>query len=390
MRRMAARFTVLFLLGVLATGVGTLAGVGFSGSIGLETTFAPIPLSSYGIASQLSLGLRVPGFSFDSTTVFDLAGFQSQEFAVAAVVGPVSLANDILFDPSFTRDTLSLDTQIIGIETGLDFILANTGSAQTPSYNLGAVVKFSSTVMAGFSLTTLTGFGATNLVNLLGGVEAPFSHDLLYTFGHIASLFNPVQSLVVTIVPGFYFEEELVRLEIDYSGVLASSTTWFDWTGFSKQVLEFGYQYGAPRIAFLTSLSIDGTFTITALSFILDADISGVRVTSRTRFAAPNPPLPIPVVFSGEGIAVSFDLLGARITTETDFDDSFLFEQEFVALELTVDPVTFSSLSLFDTGGFAHQWVAASISFSGVTLYTRAAFGVLGVSQVVFGFEFEF
>ena len=196
--------------------------------------------------------------------------------------------------------------------------------------------------------------------------------------------------MVVTIVPGFYFEEELVRLEVDYAGVLASSTTWFDWTGFSKQVLEFGYQFGAPRIAFLTVLSIDDTFTITALSFILDADITGVRVTSRTRFAAPPLPLPIPVVFSGEGIAVSFDLLGARITTETEFDDSFLFEQEFVAIELTVDPVTFSSLSLFDTGGFAQQWVAASISFSGVTLYTKAAFDVIGVSEVVFGFTFAF
>ncbi len=390
MRRTAARFTMVFLLGVLATGACALAGVGFSGSIGLETTFAPIPPLSYGIASLLSLGLTVPGFSFGSKTVFDLAGFQSQEFRVAAVVGPVNLENDILFDPSFARDTVSLDTQLIGIETGLDFILANTGSAQTPSYDLGAVVKFSSTVMSGFSLTTVTGFGATNLVNLLGGVETPFSHDLLYTFGHITSLFNPAPSLVVTIVPGFYFEEELVRLEVDCAGVLASSTTWFDWTGFSKQVLEFGYQYGAPRIAFLTSLSIDDTFTVTALSFILDADITGVRVTSRTRFAAPLVPLPIPVVFSGEGIAVSFDLLGARISTETDFDDSFLFEQEFVAIELTVDPVTFSSLSLFDAGGFAHQWVAASISFSGVTLYTKAAFDVIGVSEVVFGFTFTF
>jgi hypothetical protein len=98
----------------------------------------------------------------------------------------------------------------------------------------------------------------------------------------------------------------------------------------------------------------------------------------------------IPVVFSGQGFAVSFELLGARITAETDFDDSFLFERQLVAIEATVDPVAFSSRTAFDAGGFSGQWLTASVTFSGVALYTRAAFDSGGISEVVFGFTFAF
>ncbi|MCX6095534.1 MAG: hypothetical protein NT125_02235 [Candidatus Bipolaricaulota bacterium] len=386
MRRIAARLTILFLLATVAGGWAALAaGVGFSGSVGLETTFTPIPPLSYNIESELSLGLRVADFGFSSKTAFDLVGFRSQELGVSVELGPVRMADTLLFDPYFSRNALCLDTSIISVTLGLDLILAYTD----PDYSVGAVLELSSRVANEFSITTLTGFGAQDLVNLLEGVEAPFSHDLLSLFVHLATFYGPPPVLSVTIVPGLYFEEELVRLEVDTSGILLSSTTWLSWTGFEQEILEFGYRFEEPKIAFLTALTVDDTFAISALHFVLDAEIEGVVVSSWTTFSQPLVP-PIPVVFSGQGFAVSFELLGARITTETDFDGSFLFERQLVAIEATVDPVAFSSLTAFDAGGFSGQWVTASVTFSGVALYTRAAFDSGGIGEVVFGFTFTF
>jgi hypothetical protein len=95
----------------------------------------------------------------------------------------------------------------------------------------------------------------------------------------------------------------------------------------------------------------------------------------------------IPIVFSGQGFAVSFEFCGVTVTSETDFDGSFLFGQELIAIEAVIDPVTFVSLTAFDAGGFASQCIYADVCFSGVLLYTRAEFDFAGIQLVTFGFE---
>jgi len=392
MPRMCVRLVVAFLLVMLAAGGLTLAEeTGFSGGVGLEITFIPIPPLSYDIEADLTLSLSIACFTFESETVFALTGFQSQEFDVEVDLGAVSIAEEIIFDPYFSWNQLSVDALIIAVETGLDLILADIGiGTQSPSYSMGAVLELSSGVMSGFSITTLTGFGAIDLVNVLGGVEAPFSHNLLDLFSYLDSLFAPQFTPRVTIVPGFYFEEEFVRLEVDYCGLLSSSSTWLDWTGFAKEVFEFGYQFEEPSLSFLTAMTFDNSFSISGLDFILDLEICGVQFTSWTSFTAPQTPSVLPIVFSGQRFVVSFEVFGVLVTAETDFDGTFLFERQLLAIEAEIEPVAFTSLTAFDKTGFSGEWIKAQVRFSGVTLYTLAAFDFGGVIEVSFGFELAF
>ena len=399
MSRIYVYLTLLFLLtGLIAVGAmadtpccDSNSGLGFSGSVGLEVTFTPVPPLSYNIESGLTLSLSVAGFTFASETVFDLSGFQSQEFSVDVSLGAVQIGDDLLFDPYFSWNDLSVTAQITGIDIGTDLILADIGSVQTPEYSMAAVLQLSSGSNCGFSITTLTGFGAVDLVNMLDGVTSPFSHDLLSLFYHAQYLFASAPSTKVTVVSGFYFEEELVRLQMDYMGLLSSSTTWFNWTGFSKETLEIGYRFGEPSLAFLAAFTIDDSFSLSDLDFILDLQIDPVRFTSRTSFAATVPPAIRPIAFSGQGFALSFALCDqVTVGSITLFDSTFMFSQQDLLIEATIDPVTLTSLTTFDATGFSGQWIEARVTFSGVSLYTKGAFDFSGIESVSFGFEFKF
>lgn len=398
MPRIYIYFTVLLLV-VASIATGAMAdnaccpgsNLGFSGSIGLEVTFTPIPPLSYNIQSGLSLSISVADFTFTTHTVFDLSGFQSQGFTVDASLGAVQIGDDILFDPYFGWNDLSVSAQVVGIEIGTDLILADIGSVQTPEYSMAAVLKLSSGVNCGFSITTLTSFGAVDLVNMLNGVSAPFSYDMLKLFYHTKFLFASAGSTKVTVVSGFYFEEELVRLQMDYMGLLSSSTTWFDWTGLSKEVLEVGYRFEEPSLAFLSAITIDGSFSVSALDFILDLQIDPVRFTSHTSFAATTPPAMLPIAFSGQGFALSFAVCDqVTLTSTTLFDATFMFAEQDLAIEAKIDPVTLTSLTTFDASGFSGEWIKAGVTFSGVNLYTRVAFDFTGINSVTFGFELTF
>ena len=399
MPRIYIYFAVLLLL-VASIATGAMAddaccppesGLGFSGSAGLDVTFTPIPPLSYNIESGLSLSVSIADFTVASNTDFDLSGFQSQGFSVDVSLGAVQIGDDILFSPYFSWNDLSVAAQIVGIEIGTDLILADIGSVQTPEYSMAAILKLSSGVNCGFSITTLTGFGATDLVNMLDGIDAPFSYELLSLFHHTQFLFASAASTKVTVVSDFYFEEELVRLEMDYEGLLSSSTTWFGWTGFSKEVLEIGYRFEEPSLAFLSSFTIDDSFSVSALDFILDLQIDPVRFTSRTSFAATVSPATLPIAFSGQGFALSFDVCDqVTITSTTLFDDTFMFAQQDLAIEATIDPVSLTSLTTFNATGFSGQWIKAEVTFSGVSLYTRSGFDFSGITFVSCGFELTF
>jgi len=399
MSRMYAGFMVAIILGMLLIGEVMLGqetqGIGFSGDVGLELSYTAVPPLSYNIETDLTLSISVTDFTFESATVFDLSGFQAQGFGASVDLGAVRIADEVLFDPYFSWNRLSVDAEIVGVTVGLDLILADIGT-QSPSYSMGAVLELSSGVISGFSITTLTGFGATDLVNVLDGVEAPYSYELLELFYHLDNLcLSPIDLenlfyLAPTIVSGFYFEEELVRLEADFCGIISSSSTWLDWNGFAKEVFEFGYRFEEPSLAFLTAITIDESFAISGLDFILNLEICEVQFTSWTSFAAPTSPSVLPIVFSGQGFAVSFELFGVDITSETDFDGTFLFERQRLAIEAEIDPVTFTSLTVFDGSGFSSQCLQAGVTFCGVTLYTTAAFDTSGITEVSVGFEFTF
>jgi hypothetical protein len=391
MRRMGTRLTILVAAISIVSCVGATANdLGFSARIGLEITYTPIPPTSFNIGSDLTLAFDVSGFSFVSETGFDLVGFQSQRVTLGVDLGVVRIGEQIRFEPTFSWNELSLDLAIVGVNIGVDWILASIGGVQTPTYSMGAVLHLSSGIVRGFSISSLTGFGAIDLVNALDGIEAPFSHELLYLFHHLATLCAPPIELDVTIVSGFYFEEELVRVEVDYLGLIASNTTWFDSMGLSRLLFELGYRFEEPSLSFLATMTLDGSFAIIGMEFIVDLQMDPVRFTSRTTFTEATLPSPVPIIFGGQGFAVSFQICGVTITSQTEFDSSFFFAEERIAIEAEIAPVTFSSLTVFDAFGFASECVYADVTFSGIVLFTRAEFDFTGIQEVTFGFALSF
>jgi len=364
--------------------------VGFSADIGLEVSYAPLPPASYAIESDLRLSLSVPGFGLESMTTFDLSGFVEERVAILVDVGAVQIGEEIRFAPIFAWNDLSVDIHIAGVGIGFNWILGNIGSVQTPEFAMAMIVELSSQVACGFTLTSLTGFGAVDLVRVLGGDEAPFSVELLSLFEHLAYLVGPTAAIDVTLTPGFTFAEQLVRLTVDFDGLIASQTTWFDAGGLDAMQFELGYRFADPALRLLVGASLDGAFSMTGLTFVVDVQIDVVRATSWTVFAQPAFPFPLPIVFERQGFAVSFEICGVTVTSETDFDDSFLFAAEILAIEAVIPPVTFTSVTTFDGGGFAGESLRAEVSFSGVTLFSRAQFSWSGIDLAAFGFRVSF
>jgi hypothetical protein len=364
--------------------------LGFSASVGLEITYTPVPPASYNIGSNLQLMFEIPGFALESETGFDLTGFTFERVTLGVDLGAAKITEEIRFEPDFDWNELSLDVSIVGVEIGADWIFANIGSIQTPSYDMGIVVAFQGEIPCGLGIASVTGFGATDLVNVVGGAVAPFSEEMLFLFTHLDTVCDPVPDLDVTIMDGLFFEEELLRLTFAFQGLLVSHTTWFDALGLSQMTFEFGYDFADPSLGVLTAITVDGAFSIATIDVIVDLSIDVIRFTSWTGFAEPGFPVPLPVIFAGQGFAVAFELCGVTVTSETDFDDLFLFEAEILAIETSIDPVTFVSLTAFDASGFASECIEASVAFSGVHLSTKAEFTWDGVTLVAFGFELTF
>ena len=67
-----------------------------------------------------------------------------------------------------------------------------------------------------------------------------------------------------------------------------------------------------------------------------------------------------------------------------------MFAEQDLVIEATIDPVSLTSLTTFDATGFSGQWIEARVTFSGVSLYTQAAFDFSGINSVSFGFELTF
>ncbi len=365
-------------------------GLGFSASVGLEITYAPVPPAAYNVGSDLRLGFEVPGFALQSETRFDLTDFTFQRVVLVVDLGLARISEDVRFEPEFDWNELSFDLCFVGVELGIDWIFADISIVQTPSYDMGIVLSFETEIPCGLGFASVTGFGAVDLVSVLGGAEAPFSQELLSLFLYVDRLCVEAPELDVTVVEGLFFEEELLRLTFAFEGLLASHSTWFDASGLSQMVFELGYSFDDPSLGFLIAINVDGTFSVSAIDIVLDLAIGGVHFTSWTGFAEPVFPLPVPVIFAGQAFAVSFELCGVTLTSETDFTDLFLFEAEIIAIEAAIDPFTFVSVTTFDDAGFASQCIEAGVSFAGVHLSTKAQFTWDGIELVSFGFELTF
>jgi len=209
-------------------------------------------------------------------------------------------------------------------------------------------------------------------------------------FRYLDELCAGPEELQVTVLPGFYFEEQVLRVEVDALGLLASSTTWFDWMGFARETIEIGFAFVEPELAFLMSVTLDAGLTVGAMDFILDLYVAPVGFASRTRFLAPPSPTPVPIGFDGQQFALSVEAIGILFSFDTSFDESFLFERQVIAVETEITPVRFVSRTSFDLMGFEEQCIRASVGFSGVLLYTGVLFDLGGIREASFGFELTF
>jgi hypothetical protein len=362
----------------------------FSATLGLDVSFVSVPPAGFDIISGLSFSLAIADFSFDSETRFALSGFQSQRFDAALQLGAVTLSDWIEFDPGFAWNQFAVDATFLCVDTGVDLILANIASPQTPVYSMAAVIDLHAVPLMGVSLTSLTGFGAVDLLALHGGVASPFAHRMLHLFHYLHRLCGPMLRPRVTVLPHFYFEEQVLRVEVDLYGLLASSTTWFDWLGFARETLEVGFAFADPKLSFLMSLTFNPYFAIDAMEFILDLAICPVVFTSRTAFVAPPPPSSVAIAFDGQQFALAVEALGILCTLETDFDGTFLFQRQLVALETEIPPVRFASLTAFTAAGFDEQCLQAGVRFDGVELFTRVVFDLGGITVARFGFALTF
>ena len=108
MGRTCVRITLCMVLLLSAAGAIAVAdGVDFSGSVGLDITYTPVPPTSYNIDTGLSMAFSVSGFTFTSTTGVDLTGFQSEIVTLDVDLGAVQLGDEIRFEPSFSWNVIA-------------------------------------------------------------------------------------------------------------------------------------------------------------------------------------------------------------------------------------------------------------------------------------------
>ncbi len=381
---------VAILLWVVVGGGAAGEGAGIAGNVRFQIAYIPVPPASYDIASDLGLAFAAGGFTFASATGFDVYGFQSQELRLALDLGVVTISEDLRFEPHFSWNEIRVGVSMTGIFIGVDLILADLVALPPPALSMGGVLGLSGQIGPDVTLTSLTGFGVEDLVHRLEGVEAPHRDRMLTPFHRLRDVCQDTARWDVTVVPGFLFEEQLVRLEAGSVGLIASNTTWLDDTGLDRMVWEVGYRFDDPSVAFLAVVDLRGWLTISALDFVLDLGLEGVRLTSHTAFVEVPPPSIAPIVYEGQQFAVSFSLCRVLVTSITVFDEAFFLSEQHVKMVVRAEPFMVMGLTSFDATGFSSQCLHVSTRLLGVALHGRVEFSFTGVLGAALGFSLGF
>jgi len=366
-----------------------MLGSGITGYVSLGIGYEFVPPASYDITSDVILGLSVSGFTFVSATALDAYGFAAQTVRLTADLGVVRISEEIRFEPFFSWNEIRVAMDILGLCVGLDLILADL-LGPPPDYSIGGVLELSSQLGFGTGIVSLTGFGATDLLNRVGGIEAPFRHQLMGSFVVLDRLRQDPELLDVVVVPGFFFEEQILRLEFGRWGVITSGTAWLDNAGLARTVWEMGYRLDDPSISFLAVIDVLGWVTVSGLDLVLDLIMDGVRFTSHTAFVETTPPAPAPILFDGQAFAVAFPLGPAQIITATQFDASFLFAGLDIGVDARIEPVWLRSVTQFDGTGFVEQSLRAQAMVLGATLEALIAFDFSGILRASAGIALSF
>jgi hypothetical protein len=342
----------------------------FTGSIGLETTFRPDPalVPPHTVEIELDLEFSIADFTWESSTLFDLKGFKRQIFTTTVDLGLAAISNEITFKrPSrFTKNHLAVDVSIIGIDFGIDLILADIGFPQTPHFSIGMVIDIRGELPVGSNIISLTGFGVRDLERMLD--DRP-----------------------VAVVEGFAFEEQLTKISLDHLGIRAAALTIFTPLGLDRASLQFGYRYADPlaelALSFMMKTDFGSDLRITGMEFEVGATIARIDFKSHTEFRA-KPPLPL--AFDRQRFTISGSIAALDITSKTIFVAPFAFYSQQITIVTEIEPIKFTTQTTFDMTGFAAMEIEVGLTISGVHLYTSAAFTMRGITKVVVGFQLTF
>lgn len=276
----------------------------FSGSIGMDFLFAPD--TTLTMQAGLTLTMDVGKGGVKSHTILSLTGLEAEHLWFWLNFQGVTLKSGLVFDPCFSQWSLSVSGGCCPFFLGGWFFLGNLAPAcQTPNYTIGLIVELGAGGEPGFLALSLTGFGVQGLEYLID--DDPWTD--------------------VVLVPGWYFEEEL--LHFAWSGECwRLYTTWmFTYAGLGFGELGVGYQFSQPIVDLGASLRINSTFSL---------------------------------------------------------------DWAKLQLGVTVDPVSVYSATAFDFFGLKWEEIGLKIQFSQVLIYSSTRFDLGGLEWVKVGFELRF
>ncbi|MCS7240004.1 MAG: hypothetical protein NZ651_02000 [Candidatus Bipolaricaulota bacterium] len=267
--------------------------ISFSGAVGMDFLFTPA--SSFSMQSALTLTMDVGKGGVKSQTILSLTGLEAEHLWLWLNFQGVTLKSGLTFDPCFSRWTLSASGGCCAFFLGGTFLLGNLAHiCQTPDYTIGLILEFGVGGEPGFLARSLTGFGVSGLYALIDG--DPWTD--------------------VTLVPGWFFEEELLHF-VWSTQCLRVYTTWmFAYTGLGFGELGVNYRFTQPIVDLGAALRFNSTLSLAWAKLYLGVSVDPVSVYSATAFN-----------FSGllwEEIGIKIQFSQVLIYSTTRFDLSGL------------------------------------------------------------------
>ncbi|MGB9758053.1 MAG: hypothetical protein ACP5LJ_02690 [Candidatus Bipolaricaulaceae bacterium] len=276
----------------------------FSGTIGMDFLFAPAgPLS---MRAGLTLTMDMGKGGVKSQTILSLTGLEAEHLWFWLNFQGVNLRSSLVFDPCFSRWSLSVSGGCCPFFLGGWFFLGNLALAcQTPNYTIGLIFECGAGGEPGFLAQSLTGFGIQGLEYLID--DDPWTD--------------------VVLVPGWYFEEELLRF-VWSAECWRLYTTWmFTYAGLGFGELGVSYRFSPPTVDLGASLRLNSAFSL---------------------------------------------------------------DWAKLQLGVTVDPVSVYSATAFDFFGLKWEEIGLKIQFSQVLIYSSTRFDLSGLVWIKVGFELKF
>lgn len=291
---------------LLGLAVGGLAQepCDFSGVLGVEFSFIPVPPAGLDVFTTVELGLSFCGVGVESRTVLSLTGLEAEHLRFFLELEGLSFGTGMRFDPCFSKYWLEVRFGCCPVEVGGLFLVENLVAAcQTPDYTVGIVLDLGLWFDGGFFVHSLTGFGVIGLYYLIDE--------------------DPATELIA--VPGWWFEEELVHLGFITDCLDLQSWILFDTAGFAWVQFAASYYWSEPWIELGTRIRLNSAFGFDWAELILGLRVDPLTLRSVTTFDFSG--------FLGEEIYVAVEFSGIKLYSRTVFDFTGLL-LELVGFEI--------------------------------------------------------